>query len=354
MDPTTFIDLVQKIINEFYGFYTSMRLLQNIIERIEKLPMEEQLAHQKSIEGIKNTIKGYHYLYGINDHLTYERLRPLYYKLYYSIPGNLVNYNPGNNDILNPVVPKTTFADLIESLIKGFYLQYTTMESLQSIIKRLDQLPAEEQRAHQTSIDDIKNTIKGYQYHHGDQKLTSKQQKTLYHKLYYTIPDQFIADNHVTTAYPPKYTKYTTSTTSYPPTSTTSNTTSTTTNTKLNTLTTTSTTAYPPTSKIFNTTSTTNKKKLDKDEFIYDVVNTLLTNFRRNCLSSHCTNFVTEYFENLSILGDNVEQYLDIMMDVDKCLTEAGWDNTGVGGFKSEPDRITLIQQLQLIMDTYF
>lgn len=99
-------------------------------------------------------------------------------------------------------------------------------------------------------------------------------------------------------------------------------------------------------------------KKFDSDDVIGEVVFALLTNLSRDVMVSTLTGYIIDYFETVyPIMELDLDKYFDITSEIRKCLENNGWRCKTVesaGGFQSEPNRQTLINNLSAIVDKYF
>lgn len=226
------------------------------------------------------------------------------------------------------------YKQLIIQICKDFHEKYTNSNTVHLIIDQITSLPPEVRHDHTAHIHNIRNTIKSYDFNgtkFTDAKMTDKQISTLYQILCMPIDYATLVNLHNHTQEQPNTSKCV-------PRPRTED-------------------VIPKSSKSVprRTESKDSIVKLDKDEFIFEIVNQLIANLKRNVMSSTITLFVQEYLESATtMLESNIEKYHPIVLEIQRVLEQAGWSTFGQGGFKKEPDRLFLLKELQVIVGKFF
>lgn len=208
---------------------------------------------------------------------------------------------------MNPENSENSFKELIRHIINNFH--YTTIASLQSIVKDIESLPDHERAANSADIVKIKGAIKGYGQ--VDRPLTNNQIKALNKELYKIISPVKMSE----------YEPYTYCGSREPYTYTNS---------------------WP-----------IEQEKLGKDEFIYEVLVNLIQHLSGVSLSSSVTLLVSELEELLLQLTQfDDKKYGKLYEKISVGLKVNGW-TTGKG-FYSEPNKDQLLNLMNSTVCMYF
>lgn len=155
METPTFRITINKIIEEFDYEYHSVSSLQKILEKIEVLPQEEKVKYESRIAVIRKIIQDFG---KENKRLTDTQVNRVLDGLRFSLLFET-----------KPVVVVHTFHSLIQNIINRFECECLTMESLQLIIDKLDELPFNEKSKHLTEISEIISVIVEINYENKEQ-----------------------------------------------------------------------------------------------------------------------------------------------------------------------------------------
>jgi hypothetical protein len=295
----TYVTLIKNIIEKFDYNYTTTTSLQNIIKSFDELSTNEKEKHGEYINLIKKVI----FSYGdqtkrLSDHQVNGILELL--------RGSLVYLPRGKYTSEPPTQEVDAFTTLINNIIKGFFINYTTIHSLQDIIFMFRSFRSEQLLGHLHHLKLIEDTIKSFG-NDGDKMLTEKQSRTML-KVLRNENNKHPCDHR-------KYIPY----------------------------------VY---------TSPTKVEKFDFDDVIHEVVFNLLSNLNRDISGSGLTLNIVDYFEVMEMLmQDDFNKYNNISTEIRECLQLHGWtpkSEKTLGGFRTEPKRAELVQGIQGIYDTYF
>jgi hypothetical protein len=216
--------------------------------------------------------------------------------------------------------PATSFFDIIHTTLGRLSNdEYSTVESLQTILISINNLPIESLTRYDNRINRIRKLIKGF---NGPRLLTSRQKDTLTRTLIEiskTIIEK-TEDKVHTTIYRHGSTTYFTSTTP---------------------------------SSFYRSDEETCTEKLtdDCDSAISQVIFTFIIDLSRDVMTSTLNTFVLEYFNTMELfLNENSERYSKIADDFAVCLSKHGWEE----GFVKEPKIKDLVLDLENIANKYF
>lgn len=209
------------------------------------------------------------------------------------------------------------FIDMIEEIIKGIGTTYSTIGHLQNIIKQLRISPHDINISRRISL--IERTINGYGgYGKNDKLLTNRQINTLIKTLRKAIQKDLEIDNKLT---------------------------------KRN---------YIISPNRYYVSRGMTQSKIEHHDPIFSVIFNLLTNLSNNVMGSTLNVYIINYFEDIGpILNEAPDKYFDVTSEIQLCLQTHGWDCTGnstIGGrgFRTEPNKINLIEDFQQIINKYF
>lgn len=214
----------------------------------------------------------------------------------------------------------TTLLSILEKVVNGIGRQYTTVSSLQKINEDLDALSLSEQTLYKEKIISLKNTLSEYKNMKQDEILKDSNTGRLFRQFECYI-------DSIQKCLDPRLVNYNNYSRKEPG--------------ILN--------------NCFNTECNLREKmivKFDLNDVISSVVLNLLSNLNRNVLDSNLTEFIEEYSDTVNIITqEDSRKYFDITSEIRVCLENHGWK---IGhGFQRQPKRISLVADLELIINKY-